>query len=202
MTDPTLRAVTSRWSALALVLLVANDHVFKEAIPGLLTGKLSDLAGLFVFPLLLLTIWLPVIDVSGRRALAALPFAITGLVFACLKVDAAISRSIVDSINRVTGMSVGIVADPTDLVALSSIAAAYVYWRHQLTRPVATETSTRPSRGRLAAVLLVGALATVATSRFPPTEVIALSAHPSAPGDLFALVSPESPSREDENGSL
>jgi hypothetical protein len=37
----------------ALVLLVLNDHVLKSAYPGLVTGKLSDAAGLTVFPLFL-----------------------------------------------------------------------------------------------------------------------------------------------------
>jgi hypothetical protein len=37
----------------ALVLLVVNDHVLKSAYPGFVTGKLSDAAGLTVFPLFL-----------------------------------------------------------------------------------------------------------------------------------------------------
>ena len=38
---------------LALAVLLVNDHILKEAFPGLLTGKLSDFAGLVFFPLLL-----------------------------------------------------------------------------------------------------------------------------------------------------
>jgi hypothetical protein len=37
---------------LALLLLALNDHVLKSAAPGLITGKLSDMAGLALAPLL------------------------------------------------------------------------------------------------------------------------------------------------------
>lgn len=37
----------------AIALLVLNDHVLKAAYPGFVTGKLSDIAGLVFFPLLL-----------------------------------------------------------------------------------------------------------------------------------------------------
>ncbi len=40
-------------SIVALALLIANDHWMKSAWPGLITGKLSDVAGLVVTPLLL-----------------------------------------------------------------------------------------------------------------------------------------------------
>ena len=39
-------------AVLAVVVLVINDHVLKALVPGLLTGKLSDFAGLLFFPLL------------------------------------------------------------------------------------------------------------------------------------------------------
>ena len=38
----------------SLALWIANDHWLKLALPGALTGKLSDAAGLVVCPLLLL----------------------------------------------------------------------------------------------------------------------------------------------------
>lgn len=37
---------------LALFLLVLNDHVLKSAVPGVITGKLSDMAGLALAPVL------------------------------------------------------------------------------------------------------------------------------------------------------
>lgn len=40
----------------ALLLLLVNDHVLKRAMPGVLTGKLSDLAGMVFFPLVLVAL--------------------------------------------------------------------------------------------------------------------------------------------------
>src|SRR5918995_4450814 len=48
-----LRVLASPVFVLALVVLVLNDHVLKQAWPGWVTGKLSDVAGLVVAPLLL-----------------------------------------------------------------------------------------------------------------------------------------------------
>ena len=39
----------------ALALWILNDHWAKHAYPGLVTGKLSDVAGLIVFPLIPIT---------------------------------------------------------------------------------------------------------------------------------------------------
>lgn len=51
---------------LALGLLVLNDHVLKAAYPGAITGKLSDLAGLAFFPILLVGAWELARAVAGR----------------------------------------------------------------------------------------------------------------------------------------
>lgn len=60
----------------AVLVLVVNDHVLKHAYPGFVTGKLSDVAGMVFFPLLLASL--------HRRAL---PFACiaTAIVFALVK---------------------------------------------------------------------------------------------------------------------
>ena len=52
-TRDAVRALAHPGFVLALVVLVLNDHVLKQAYPGMLTGKLSDVAGLVVAPLLL-----------------------------------------------------------------------------------------------------------------------------------------------------
>src|SRR5688572_12523013 len=41
----------------ALVVLLVNDHFLKYIYPGFLTGKLSDITGLFVFHLFLLQLF-------------------------------------------------------------------------------------------------------------------------------------------------
>lgn len=64
---------------LAVVVLALNDHWWKGSglLPGWLTGKLSDFAGLFFFPLLLVTLWNLACDgingVLRRQLLCASP---------------------------------------------------------------------------------------------------------------------------------
>ena len=127
----------------SVALLVLNDHVFKAASPGLLTGKLSDFAGLAFFPLALLSAW-EVGLLALRRwrgpSLTALISAagLTSAVFAAAKAT--------DAGNFVVGFAVGLlqwaaasaaaaaglvpspemhpaslVKDPSDLVALTAI---------------------------------------------------------------------------------
>ncbi len=76
----------------SIALLVLNDHVLKDLTPGLLTGKLSDVAGMIFFPLLLQGL----VELAVRRE----PFqpsrrvlvgaaVLTGLVFSAINVSAA-----------------------------------------------------------------------------------------------------------------
>jgi hypothetical protein len=44
-------------AVVALMVLVVNDHVLKPRGPGLLTGKLSDIAGLVFLPLLVISLY-------------------------------------------------------------------------------------------------------------------------------------------------
>lgn len=48
---------------LAIAVLVLNDHWWKHAFPGFVTGKLSDVAGMVFFPLMLQAL----IEVADRR---------------------------------------------------------------------------------------------------------------------------------------
>ena len=50
----------------AVAVLVVNDHLLKAAYPGLITGKLSDVAGLVFFPLLLVGLAEVVLAAAGR----------------------------------------------------------------------------------------------------------------------------------------
>ena len=75
---------------LAVGMLLLNDHVLKSAAPGLVTGKLSDVAGLLFFPLLLVAVVEVAAGLAGRwqgpstRAVTA-AVAATGLTFAAVK---------------------------------------------------------------------------------------------------------------------
>ncbi len=105
----------------AAVLLVVNDHLWKGAglLPGWLTGKLSDLAGLTFFPLLLTACGRTARWIAGRpdrglsrRALVSAIVA-TGVIFSALKISPALAAL------------AGAVPDPTDLVALPMLGVAW-----------------------------------------------------------------------------
>lgn len=74
----------------ALAVLILNDHYLKAASPGLITGKLSDFAGLAFFPALVVGAWELILSVSGRwqrptnRALAV-AVAATAIAFVLVK---------------------------------------------------------------------------------------------------------------------
>lgn len=74
-------------SLAAIALLVVNDHVLKAAWPGLVTGKLSDVAGLVFFPLLLAAVAQQVRPALPLRRTALMCALLTALVFAAIKLS-------------------------------------------------------------------------------------------------------------------
>lgn len=132
-------------AALAAVLvLVANDWLLKpSAAPGWLTGKLSDLAGLAFFPLLLTALadlallaaarlGAPV-DFSLRRWKLHGACAATAAAFAAIKLFPAVTSAAADLL-RSLGLDARIACDPTDLLALPAIALALWVGRRELAR--------------------------------------------------------------------
>jgi len=100
----------------ALALLLANDLVLKPAYPSALTGKLSDVAGLFVF----VVFWCAVFP-RARTAVAAL----TAIAFVFWKSPAA--QPLIDAWNALGLLRVHRVIDVTDLAALLAVPAAWAY---------------------------------------------------------------------------
>jgi hypothetical protein len=70
----------------ATAVLLLNDHVLKQAWPGLVTGKLSDVAGLVVAPPVLGLLF--GLFLAGRLAAAAAVLS-TGAGFSLVKLTAA-----------------------------------------------------------------------------------------------------------------
>ncbi|MFT4978333.1 MAG: hypothetical protein ACI8S6_004241 [Myxococcota bacterium] len=115
--DPLLHPAT----LFAMALLAVNDHWAKHALTGVVTGKLSDFAGLVFFPLLLEL--LPLGAARQRRRLAVLA---TGLGFALVKTMPAVTASwneVFGAVYRSAGwaQSARLVCDPTDLIALFAL---------------------------------------------------------------------------------
>jgi hypothetical protein len=138
----------------AVLVLVVNDHVLKGAglVPSWLTGKLSDVAGLFFFPVLLVSLARGVrLRLSPSRAAA-----VTAVAFAAVK--------LVPLVNHLVARAWGpMVMDRTDLLALPMAALAARWMATHASDSEATR-ATRATRdwGRFAA-LVAASLATVAT---------------------------------------
>lgn len=137
---------------LALAVLALNDHLLKGAglLPGALTGKLSDFAGLFLFPVFLFVV-LRVGSSASRQRLALASAALTAVGFAAVKLH--------PGTNAVVLATWGpMLLDPTDLVALPMVAAAALWLRR--------EPAPARLRTRLVAVMATS-LGCAATSRPP-----------------------------------
>ncbi|MFT3776498.1 MAG: hypothetical protein QM820_64985 [Minicystis sp.] len=194
--SPAMRHTTSAWAGdlrrplplAAVAVLAVNDHVLKGAgiLPGWLTGKLSDVAGLFFFPILLVALargahrLLRGRDVADRRSLAAAAVIATGAVFTLLKLHAPFNAWV----TSVWGVNV---MDPTDLWALPVLPLAAAFMLHGAPASTASQASAAsPARPFLdyAAIVAAG-IASVATSKArepavppppPPPPAIAVAA--------------------------
>jgi hypothetical protein len=112
---------------LALAVLVVNDHVLKGAgvLPGWLTGKLSDFAGLLVAPVL----GAALIRARSPRA-RAITFALVAGGFAAVKLVPAAARLSVELAGLV-GLDWSFAPDPTDLVAFAILPLAWHVAAHR-----------------------------------------------------------------------
>ncbi|MFV8752334.1 hypothetical protein ACNOYE_17430 [Nannocystaceae bacterium ST9] len=148
---------TLPWIA-ALALLVVNDHVLKGSglLPGMLTGKLSDFAGLVVAPVLLATL----VRARTRTSLLACHVAV-GLVFAGIQLSLPFA-DLWSAAMGLLGHPWTITSDPSDLLALPMLL---VSWR-VLVPKMREEVAMLPELRRLAVggLSLVGLWSSVATS--------------------------------------
>lgn len=142
---------------IALALLILNDQLLKAVWPGVVTGKVSDVAGLVVAPLVLVGLWEIGQWVSGRwrgPSASALLIAIVavGLVFAATQVWEPASdayswilgaaqwpfravAALASGVPMPSILPVVATADPEDLLALPALAVTWLVGRRRL--PVA-----------------------------------------------------------------
>jgi len=119
----------------ALALLLLNDHLLKAAWPGVVTGKLSDFAGLALAPsvitavLALLLPRLPVRIVAGTATL------IVGIVFGLVKVTVLGAAWASAGWSWAAGPAM-VLRDPTDLLALPALAASWWAFAHVRRHPL------------------------------------------------------------------
>jgi hypothetical protein len=137
----------------SLAVLVVNDHVLKARFPGLVTGKLSDFAGLVFFPLLLVALTEVALRALGRftrpsrRALLVCVL-LTGVVFSLTKTWEPAGDGYRAALGALQWPAFAVSAlargapvppvrtvrhtvDPTDLIALPSLALAFAIGRRR-----------------------------------------------------------------------
>ena len=129
-------------SMFAVGLLILNDHLLKDLWANATTGKLSDVAGVFLFPLLILSV---VRLLRPRRAgfgqgttAVANAVALTGVGFAAVKLVGPVGDSYASAISTIRWLAqlgagelrpIEVVRDPTDLLVLPVLIASYVVAR-------------------------------------------------------------------------
>ncbi|MDC0741287.1 hypothetical protein [Polyangium mundeleinium] len=145
------------WTALAV--LACNDHVFKGSglVPGLVTGKLSDAAGLFLAPALLAML----VRARGRRAVIGCHVA-AAVVFSALELSEGLAAAW-DAALVALGLPFQTWADPTDLLALPFVALGYRVLTPSM-REVRSDKPRRALRPIEIAAAAVGLVFCMATS--------------------------------------
>lgn len=145
------------WIA-SLVALIVNDHVLKGSglLPGVVTGKLSDFAGMIVAPALLAAL----VGVRTRDAWLRSHVAV-GIVFAGIQLSSGFA-ALWSATMGLVGHPWVITSDPTDLLALPMLALSFAW----LERPMHASAPLRSELERLAVAGLgtLGLWGSVATS--------------------------------------
>ena len=131
----------------AVALLIANDQLFKGLAPGVVTGKISDVAGLLFFPTLIVAVVETVAATRGRwrrpsRGILLAAVVATGIAFAAVKLSGAGEAAYEAALGllqwpfRAVGSiaaggipwppsRVELTRDPTDLVAMAALWVPY-----------------------------------------------------------------------------
>lgn len=111
-----LHLLTSAGFLLGLAVLLANDFLLKPLFHNWLTGKLSDFAGLFIFPL-----FLTALAARHKRAI----YLLVPLAFLFWK--SAYAQPLIDFWNGVTPLTLARQRDASDLLALVALIPSYKY---------------------------------------------------------------------------
>lgn len=127
----TLRLLAHPLSWLACTLLLLNDLLLKQYFPSFLTGKLSDLAGLFLLPFLvgaIISLATPVFRLS-EGFIRIFSLILPGAIFTLAKCSPVVAHFL----NQKLAMR--IVSDFSDLLVLPVLAASAWLWHTLASRP-------------------------------------------------------------------
>lgn len=117
----------------SVAFLILNDHLLKGWAPGWLTGKLSDLCGLYFAPIFLCALFW----IFSQRKPTELPLKIlilsltlVDLVFVALKLSP-LARDIYLSLYQSIGLYVRVTPDRTDLFCVA--IQVFYFWPRTIT---------------------------------------------------------------------
>ncbi len=154
------------WMVMAVAVVAVNDHVLKGSgwVPGWLTGKVSDVAGLFFFPVFLAVLLWMVLEALGWRrwgfrACVEVAAVLTVVVFGAINLSA--------TANELAGQVWGVFTlDPTDLLCLPMVAVGRAFALGRVKEEVRESGRRRVGWREMVALYLV-AVVSVATSAPP-----------------------------------
>jgi hypothetical protein len=180
--DRSLRALAHPITLVCVAALLVNDQVLKRLCPSMLTGKLSDFAGLFFFPYLLTAVFgltalaldRPSRRTTGKRRrmivgpflLVGLAYVVTVALFVLVKVDPGFNASFNARLDRITGLPIAVAFDPTDLTALVVLGPSLTLLLRR------RRTVASPPLHHSLVVLGLASLAVLATAPCPPPQPI------------------------------
>jgi uncharacterized protein YqcC (DUF446 family) len=152
MINNPLKIFLSPFFIFSLFLLLLNDFFLKQQFHNFLTGKLSDFAGLFVFPLFFAAFF-------PKRKSAI--YISTAIFFIFWK--SPLSQSLIDFWNSVIYFKIWRVVDYTDLLALSVLPLSYFYFETQ-TQKQKTFSISFAKRAFASFIVLLSVFAFTATT--------------------------------------
>jgi hypothetical protein len=179
--DKALFLLSRPVTLVAMAVLLLNDHLLRRLWPSWWTGKLGDFAWLYFMPFAaaaLFALVLPRRIASARRTDLAgwLAFGTAGGIFGLAKTLPVFHAWLVGSLGALLGFPVGWQRDPTDLIALLSLAAAWIAWRRAL-RPLPGGVQQPASKGSIGWIALpLAALLTIANGPAPNSGITCLQA--------------------------
>jgi hypothetical protein len=128
----------------SILLLLINDHLLRIYWPSWWTGKIGDFAWLYFFPFVLTFTFAWLIPISLKKhefIVMSLSLGLTGGVFSLANTSSLFHQWLVKFLELLFGVPVGLRRDPTDLIAIISLVAAWWAWtrekhpRYESTKP-------------------------------------------------------------------
>lgn len=114
---------------LTIILTAFNDHLLKQStFGGVMTGKISDFAGVFFWPYLVLDLVNLIVPNFHHSKSRFLWISASGYGLLALLKISAVFRAYLTNLYQFWGLKISITDDLTDLLSMISIPIAYIYY--------------------------------------------------------------------------